>query len=884
MAAAPGTLEMDELVWTLILGGLAFLVLATPPAAWIALARARRLGRELEAVRARLAALEAARPAAESTAAAEPPAPPEPVPAGALLAEPPPAGTAWPPPGPEAVEEPAPTAPAGDLEGRLAQRWLVALGGVALVLGGVFLAAWAVEQGLLGPGARVGLAWLSGLALLILAEQAWRRRPTASGEGFLVPAALAAGAVTALYGATLVAHLLYDLVPLAVAFALLALSAALSVALALRYGALLALLGGLGAFAAPALVMADRAEPWPLALYLAAVIASLAVVALLRRWAWLAWLALLAGTLWAALLLTTPETRAAPAALGLVLLALGGAGLGLLAAPAGRGLRLAGGLGLVLACLLELALLIATDHAAGGVASLALLALAAVALALARPGERWVGAFLAAVTLAAAGLVATGSGAVPGIDEPLSHLRDPSVALEPAFWLAPEGRPVALALALVAGLWAGLGLLAAGRTPHPGFWAALAGFVPLAALAIAYARLEGLAVSPPWSGAALALALLLTLAARRAAGRPALETALAAYAVAAAGAVGLGLAIALEEAWLTTALALLVAAIAWVGARLALPALRLPAAVLALVVLARTLLEARLVGPAAPLGAILAAHLLPLLSFLAAARLFRRVEPPPLAGLEDLLQGQAVLLWLLLATDLLRRATGAETAQDLLRLPMLAPSTLVWLATPLLLWRLGAGEGARALRLAGHVVLAGGLLQLAGLVLDTNPLWTGEPVGPWPLLDMLLPAYLLPALILLRIALRAGRGPAEPPARLARPAAGLALALALLWLTLEVRRAFQGPVLVGPTSDAEWLAWSAAWLGFAAGLLLLGIRRRVRWLRAAALAVGALAILKAFLFDLGELEGLYRAASFLALGLGLVGVGFLYRRYVAAAA
>lgn len=108
-----------------------------------------------------------------------------------------------------------------------------------------------------------------------------------------------------------------------------------------------------------------------------------------------------------------------------------------------------------------------------------------------------------------------------------------------------------------------------------------------------------------------------------------------------------------------------------------------------------------------------------------------------------------------------------------------------------------------------------------------------------------------------------------------------ALALALLWLTLEVRHAFQGTRLDGPTSDAEWLAWSTAWLAFAAALLFGGIRRRLRWLRAAALLVGALAILKAFLSDLSELDGLYRAVSFLALGLCLVGVGFLYRRYVA---
>ncbi len=867
MAAAPGTGVVDELVWTLILLAAALFFLSGPIVAWTTRSRVRRLEGELAELRARLGAVAAptaAEPGPARAAPAEPP-PPEPAPPEPPLPEPEPAGSGA-------------TAPAAvDLEGRLAQRWLVWLGGLALVLGGLFLAGWAVEQGLLGPRARTGLAYLAGVALLVLAEQAWRRRPAGAGTGFLVPAALAAGAVAALYGATLAAHLLYGLVPRAVALALLALSAGLSVALALRYGALLAALGGVGALAAPALVAGDEPAAWGLALYLAAVVASLALVAGLRRWAWLAWLDLVGGTVWAVVLLAMPAAWASPAAPGLVLLALGVAGLGLLArAAGGRALAPAAALMLLAAALLELPLQLLTAHARGAVASLLLLTAAAVLVGLAAPASRWVAAVLAAVTLVAAALVQ------PPVESLVtSHLRDPSVALEPAFWVAPEGRPVAAALAGVALGWALIGAAALRRSPHPGFWAALSGFVPLAALALAYARLEGLAVSPPWSALALALALLATLAAQRLAGRPALLTALAAYAVAAAGGLALGLAMALEDAWLDLALALEVAALAHVAARLDLAALRLPAAVLGLVLLARILLGVELSGPTAPLPALAVAHLLPLLALAAAAWTFRRVPAPPAAGLEELLQGLAVLLWLLLVTAVLRRATGATDAADLLRLPMLASATLAWLLTPLLLWRLGADPAGRALRLAGHLVLALGCLQLAALVLAANPALTGEPVGPWPVLNLLLPAYLGPAAIALRIARSAGGGPGDPPAVLARPAAAAALALAFLWLTLEVRHAFQGTRLDGPTGDAEWLAWSAAWLAFAAGLLFAGIRRRLRWLRAAALLVGALAILKAFLFDLAELDGLYRAVSFLALGLCLVGVGFLYRRYVA---
>ena len=116
-----------------------------------------------------------------------------------------------------------------------------------------------------------------------------------------------------------------------------------------------------------------------------------------------------------------------------------------------------------------------------------------------------------------------------------------------------------------------------------------------------------------------------------------------------------------------------------------------------------------------------------------------------------------------------------------------------------------------------------------------------------------------------------------PAARVAAAAGHL---LAFVWLTLEVRHWFQGPSLRGPTgrpsgsptrrpgSPGRRCCW--AWACGSTG----------RPLRVAALAIAAVAIAKAFLFDLAELGGLYRAASFLALGLCLVGVGWLYRRLV----
>jgi uncharacterized membrane protein len=345
----------------------------------------------------------------------------------------------------------------------------------------------------------------------------------------------------------------------------------------------------------------------------------------------------------------------------------------------------------------------------------------------------------------------------------------------------------------------------------------------------------GCETSPPFAAVALGVRLLATLAAKRVAARPELVTALAAYAVAAAGAVGLALALALEEAWLTVALALEIAAIAWVARRLGLPELRLPAAVLLLVVLARTLLAIALASAGGDRPVLLYGHGLPVLALVAAVRLLRPVPAPPVPGLEAVLQTVATLLWLLLLTRLLATIAGAEGLSGLLRLPTLAASTLGWLLTAVVLWRFGGREESRILRGRGHLVAVFGALQLAALVLPVNPLVAGEPVGPWPIVDLLLPAYLAPAAVAVRVAVRAGRDPGLPPPGQRRPPAAAAILLGLSWLTLEVRRVFRGPVLVGPTGDAEWLAWSAAWLAYA-GILL---------------------------------------------GLCLVGIGFLYRRYVA---
>jgi len=63
-------------------------------------------------------------------------------------------------------------------------------------------------------------------------------------------------------------------------------------------------------------------------------------------------------------------------------------------------------------------------------------------------------------------------------------------------------------------------------------------------------------------------------------------------------------------------------------------------------------------------------------------------------------------------------------------------------------------------------------------------------------------------------------------------------------------------------------------------LLALGIRQHQRALRRSALVIAGLVTGKAFLVDMADLTGLWRVLSFLGLGLALIALGAIYRRFV----
>jgi uncharacterized membrane protein len=103
--------------------------------------------------------------------------------------------------------------------------------------------------------------------------------------------------------------------------------------------------------------------------------------------------------------------------------------------------------------------------------------------------------------------------------------------------------------------------------------------------------------------------------------------------------------------------------------------------------------------------------------------------------------------------------------------------------------------------------------------------------------------------------------------------------VALFGVTAEIQRYFRlAAASRTAASLAGGLTVSAWWLVFAAALVTLGLKRRLRAVRLAGLGVAALAVLKVLVYDLASLDALYRVASVFILGLVSLLLAYLYHR------
>jgi len=263
------------------------------------------------------------------------------------------------------------------------------------------------------------------------------------------------------------------------------------------------------------------------------------------------------------------------------------------------------------------------------------------------------------------------------------------------------------------------------------------------------------------------------------------------------------------------------------------------------------------------------------------AFILRRASDRPAAGA---FEAAAVLTALLGSVWLTRHAFAPH---ELLADPgMLEAATHALNATllGLIAYTLSRPLASPALRWIGAALAALGLLGAvlwSGLIF--NPLWHTQPVGDAIVFNWLLFLYALPialAVLAAKLFARLGGEEAKP---LATVSGIVALLMAFAWVTLSVRQGFAGPVLDLDAVDVtkpEFYGYSMAWVALGLTLLGLGVWSGSRTLRIGSLVVMLLAVGKVFLFDAAALRDLYRVLSFLGLGLSLMGLGYVYQRWV----
>jgi uncharacterized membrane protein len=788
------------------------------------------------------------------------------------------------------------------LESYLGARWPVWVGGVALAFGGIFLVRYSIEAGLLGPETRLALAAAFGLLLVAVGEIVRRRALPAlslTDNNAMIPGALtAAGAVT-LSGAVFAAFAFYGFIGPGLAFALLALISFATIALSLLHGQALAGLGLLGSLVTPLLVSAENPNPQALFLFLGVIWIAVNAASRIRRWTVVPMLANNGTGLWALLYATGAPDGFDPMPVTLVLIVMI-AGTGLLwpgsAYSDVKGQDRPGMRRLLLRAPLKITLSLS-----------AMTALPALMMALRQADEGAMVVFAGAAVLAT--LAALGSARVyaawPVLTAAASSVF--AILISALIWIdysAPvpvDGQPAPAALSfdaevatflLLGGVFTLLGFVFLRRfqRQEPTFsalWAFLMGAMPAALGFISFLNFGN--YHRDWTHGLYGLGLgVVMLAAAEWLFRRNHETEghgvdRAANLVVAGSFAGFVLALHTLTNGIVTTILVSVLGFAYLLALRLRPWPALPwmmAAATALVfgriAWEPTLIGQNSLGTTPFFNALLPGYGIPTLLAILSAWMLRR---SPDVRVRNILQALASLSALITVAVLVRHAmNGGQLDGGAPTLGEQSIYTLITVGFSGVLITLDLRSPSPVFRWGS--IIAGVLATINVLSLHMfalNPFFSGEDTGAWPFFNLLFLGYLLPALAYGLVAyLARGRRPATYVAMLAVAS----VALAFLWATLSVRRFWQG------SNIADWkgfiagetYTYSVVWLVIGVGLLLLGSRINAKSLRLTSAALVLISVLKVFLVDMSNLEGILRALSFIGLGAVLIGIGLFYQR------
>lgn len=722
-----------------------------------------------------------------------------------------------------------------ELEDLIGGRVLAWVGGVAVLLGIVFLLAIGISNGWIGEGMRTALAALGSSALL--GAGIWLHERKARTDAAL--AALAAG-VSGLFATVTVATQVYELIPTLAGTVLVVLVGAIATALAVRWESRgIAALGILGALAAP--LLAGTSYDGGAVTILFVALAAAAGVLVWQRWSWLALAAFaLATPQWVAYLFEGASTSSALA----TLVAFGALGM---VVAVGRELRLRteriDGQSAFLLALNALVVagagwfgLEQLGEPAIGKAWLAGLAVVHVAIGLAGPRLSRVshdlgllsivlGVILAdiAFALVAEGPVLAVGWTVTGVAFAALLRRTRASSRDEGLVISGLGSHIALALGMAMTVGDPLDVLS-GRDPFTAASAASVG--ALAAGCLVSARLVG----------------------ERGEGWRELLDVLGLVAVACLTALALD-GTALVLAWICEVAALTVVARRWEDQLAAVGALGFLAFAVTHVLMldaSPELLEGGVVGfestlvPLAAVGgaALAVGRILP--------RLLTPEEPLPLRVTLDVVgfSALAFLTVLGLEGERVAFAFAAEAAALACVARYLRDVTSGWAALPFL----ALAAAHLVVYEVPPVALVTGLTDVPGALLTAVAVTGAATVA----------AELVGGL---HVRLR-------PVLRGAAALTVLYVGSGLVVTPFESGNAVESTLL--SAHQQGQVALSVFWALAGVGTMVVGLRRDVRALRLAALALLGVAATKVFLFDLANLESAYRAVSFIGLGLLLL--------------
>ncbi|MEH6515814.1 MAG: DUF2339 domain-containing protein [Halioglobus sp.] len=760
---------------------------------------------------------------------------------------------------------------------QIRKNWMIWLGGLCIALAGIFLVKYSMDAGLLGPRARIILACLIGISLHGAAEYLRQR----TGENHPSFAALAGGASITLYAAMLAALHLYQLMDVGLVFLLLAVIALITMALAVIHGPILAVIGILGAYVVPILVSSGQGDIVSALIY--SLIISGAALLLLRYVyrPWL-WFGTVAGAIgwW----LISFENIEAEAVRGYYLAILA---YGVLAIPTGDWLlqgagkskladtpnptrasisimgfskRLRFKVPVITLTLLVITLAQAFSIASQGFDSGAFSQWSPLVLILVLAARYQLElAVLPWISLACqwfAWLISTvefqqGQWQLAGVAEANQDL---------FLWYA----------AFMAALYTGLSLWLSRGQPYQRLSSSLAALAPVCWLALAYLLVSDLAIVWQWSLISMAMGLTSIILSQRQLRRQTQEESAVWLILGAHLAYSLAVAMLFREATLTLALAVQLISITWLIRRYQLERLDwLVKMVLALIAIRLTFNPWMLSYPA-DIHWSLWTYGGAMLCCIVAS-----VQVPASARLKPWLEAVSLqLLVLFVAAETRYQLYDGQIFNAEYSLTEAAINTALWSGLGMVYYY---RVNFSAVLATFYTKLSTVLMIMAcanyWLVLTLlNPLWGDQSVSQRPVFNLLLLAYGLPPVIAL-LAYRYF----QP--RFQRLAAGIAAIGGLIFISIEIRHLWQGQLAIRwHTSDGELYTYSAVWLAIAFAAILYASRRQLDSLYRGGMALLIVVIAKLFLIDMAGLEGLWRVASFMGLGLSLLGLAFLYQR------